>query len=1510
MTENIPSFKIKVNGLSGTYHFRYYYRSSDGVQHSVDMAQDGYYELPICYNVQSSSDGTNCGFANNGTDVITITQIPSFEGAFVTDGIDDLITSTKTVQEMGITDEITVVSMIHKISSDNNWSNLIGELKGNHTFVANRGINTDKTGIYGYTYNYNENAIVINNILGDKNDYIVRTSTSLGLDNKYYVTGFRSAGIIQNISQIAWYWTFIANRVLTTDEINQVIAYYNLDRTLKPDMLCNITKQGITNDNHADFNDKLIDYSGNGRDIQMYNLAWKGGSGIAAKKFETIKDYSIIPDEGLQELTIYNEFSFKIKSIRYADRYWAVQSLNKTDMSYPVTIITDKDIIWRNALNYTDADGVKGRVKKETNVPANTPTQVFIYGFNDFDISDDYTKVNCVAYATRKDITEFTVTFIPSCKGGLLLDGVNDFGKVTGLPIYKDYTVVADRELFNAIGCVLSNDNPGAFIFETSSASVYSFGEATTSLTIPTDKQIRYQTKYSYNGQNISIGAVKEGTSNMWLGTIRDNDARFRSAAIYSLMTFPYSMSEFLIERQLKKHKLGTLYPDMVEFRPVIKSNVLLDAKPTFVIRGTSTYLNAGDYVPENSRIWVSIKMNNIADRITKFTVNGKTIDIPENAYSEVTLQYDFPFVIDKSPQKISITIEQDENYVLFNPVINSNYDNYKLTFHLREYEKLINIGDYIPKGTYIRASLYLKNDIDELVTFTFNGVNIDYAKSPVLDTAYNIRQIYNYDSPQEVNITIDEYIRFEDIVQPYPVLLRFNDENGNEVSWGDKIKVGSSITRIGSAADSNLLPNIYNIFGLLLNDNQLTSSKVIVEKTMVFKAKSAYIFDNNEPKCILSPRLLRIPNSSYKILGYIPDISGHGNHGKINNSAYAGMSGANGYVENFTTWGVYNGAILTDNTIKTNSNFNPANSWVAYKSANTILNSFSVNITGIPEGGILKFRVNADTFIELSNGRNDLSFDNILITVSSGFRITKGANLDWSNLVIQQIGEYEGAYCLDGVDDFVTIPTLSSGGKQVLMKVNWNTIDSIIYDQRGIGGFAIYCSDYNNPSEPITVPAYRGRNAAGTTYIDGIRNEYIIASQLRNVTHNIVEILDTSYAAGNINPIIGKSYMNSNYGSLALYDFMLFDEISTDDKILELNEYVGIEAKVELPSYYWDNYGKTNLDEDRDIIQQRGVAVGDYDLTNYNHAYEGMSGYNGYPVVFGANKTWTNESNGYVTSITSNTIHITNVLNAGLALLYSYVKYNGNLQNIKEIPPFKIEIKGLEGRSKFIYKYLATSDATKETNLYLGNGTHELPKSFLPTEALVNDAVVGFSISPIEEGVTNFLSDITIEVLPEYENGLAYDGVSDFTDNKNIPILTDFTFIIKREILGLETNESMLVIKGDKVYNNGIGNAFILEHNSNGVNYVYSYGKLNQIKRDDSKIIYLTPESYNGNPIIKGENGDNLGLVLSRHWRGIIYKTILYSKTMSLLEINFLKNLMERDGIIDLNNPIFIQDE
>lgn len=92
----------------------------------------------------------------------------------------------------------------------------------------------------------------------------------------------------------------------------------------------------------------------------------------------------------------------------------------------------------------------------------------------------------------------------------------------------------------------------------------------------------------------------------------------------------------------------------------------------------------------------------------------------------------------------------------------------------------------------------------------------------------------------------------------------------------------------------------------------------------MVFTCTATWIFDDNEPNCILSPRLLRIPNSSYKILRHIPDISGHGNHGVIYNSAYAKGSGINGYVENFNDWRISKSPVKiekTDSIVATNNN-------------------------------------------------------------------------------------------------------------------------------------------------------------------------------------------------------------------------------------------------------------------------------------------------------------------------------------------------------------------------------------------------------------------------------------------------------------------------------------------------------------------------------------------------------------------------------------------------------------
>lgn len=670
MTKNIPSFKIKVSGLSETYHFRYYYRDNNGVQHSVNMAKDGNYELPICYNVQNSSDGTNCGFANNGSDIITVEILPAFEGALVTDGINDIIASIKTLEEWNIGDKgITIVSMIHQINTNSNNFITTNNIRTDNKVIGRNIVsNIEKTGIYGwYKENIQSDTInVINNILGDKNDYISHSSPSTNINpinnSKFYVQGYAIENGFAEISSIAHYWTFAVLGKATEDEINLIIGNYNLDRSLKPDILCNIGKQGITNDNHADFNDKLVDYSGNGRDIQMYNLAWKGGSGIAAKPFETIKDYTIVPDEARQKLTIYNEFSYKIKSDT-KNRYWAVQSIIKEAVSYPITIITDKDCVWVNSTVFTNSEGNKESIRKEYPVLANTPTQVLACGIDQFEYPEGINPTTGVSYVYLKYAGEITVTFIPSCKGGILLDGVNDFGQFVGDLGLKDYTLIMNRAYNNLINnqvpLISSNivEDQTPFIVEHwntgSNAISFSYGASrTTDIPLDINKKIVYQSTYSYMGYVIPKGNAISTGNGITLGKF-GNGVQYSAICLWSLMLFPYSMSKFLIERQLKKHKLGTLYPDMVEFRPVIKSNASYD---NIVFYYKNEKVENGTYLTVGSSIGMHIRLSSSpVNEIKSITINGipatfKFHDANNNIY-----QYDFNLT-SKSPQKINIT--------------------------------------------------------------------------------------------------------------------------------------------------------------------------------------------------------------------------------------------------------------------------------------------------------------------------------------------------------------------------------------------------------------------------------------------------------------------------------------------------------------------------------------------------------------------------------------------------------------------------------------------------------------------------------------------------------------------------------------------------------------------------------------------------------------------------------------------------------------------------------------
>ena len=678
------------------------------------------------------NDGTALGNCN-----IVVRQIPEFQGAFVTDGIDDLITSTKTVQEMlGGSNEITVVSLITHISGT-----------GKYNIIGDGGIQVSDYS--GQTFMAGTSSS------GEK---IVELGDKEKLQAVQYTTFDSKLTIGLEDSSYAYYGTFVFNKEnVPVDWIHQVIAYFNLDRTLNPDILCDVKKQGITNENHAEFGDKLIDFSGNGRDIQLNNLAWKGGSGIAAKQYETFKDWTNTPYQ-TSTVTEIDEFTRVVDSTSNA--YW-VSMINRTSDFDKVhdsinIVLYQDDMLLVHECKYKIDENVTTKALYETlKSGVNTITLATIDKFTD--IPEDAEIMSLGEWVNPKSNKgSVKITLLPSYEGGVLLDGINDFGKVTGMPIYKDYTFIIDYERISYTsegwgGAIVSKSpiaNNGAFISMMANSAglnkqLFSFGGVTTFIKDDLSRILFWQTKYKSENTELTVGEGVDGDT-LWLGAVRDNDSRFFNGAIYSLMSFPYSMSEFLIERQLKKHKLGTLYPDMVEFRPIVKQDDRLKSITYYI---NQVGANIGQYYPIGSGLGIAVETVQ-PYMVKSLKVNGVNT-IPNADYKGFNATLDSKF-----PQKITMDIQVDSSLVQWNPVVESNVE-YSALGYLNYSHNLatIKVGDYISIGDTVAIRVVLGNTVDEVVNCKVNGQECEIVN--VSPRVFDCKFTLTSESPQKINITI-----------------------------------------------------------------------------------------------------------------------------------------------------------------------------------------------------------------------------------------------------------------------------------------------------------------------------------------------------------------------------------------------------------------------------------------------------------------------------------------------------------------------------------------------------------------------------------------------------------------------------------------------------------------------------------------------------------------------------------------------------------------------------------
>ena len=1491
--KRIPSFIINVNCSKSC---RYYYidknkpnvRTVFNLQQGVNAVPESYADL---YSGTKDEGAVNAiGFALDEGATLEVKQLSRYTGGLLTSGINGVgtfVESVKPFKEMvGDSQSVSIVSMISILEpisinyeiTINNVRAITNELYGRNVF---KGTEIDKTYIIGYYANLpssTNNIGIINNILGDDKDWTYQSGGNIVDTAKLSIQGFRgTSSMPYAMVRSVIYWNIVLKGKATIDEINQVIEYFNLDRpgvVVKPDILYDIKRQGITNDNHAEFEDKLKDFI-YGFDMQMYNMNWEGTSGINTYPVVfgsnktwyslTIKNYEYTLNPNIIHLThIDTAVSLQYT---YLKNNGVISNINREAPAFKlkVTGLNNNIYIYYRYLATSDATTISMYNIREDGI---------------YDIPKSYKVTNAMTLPTVftslgigntdgvfEHDCNLTLEILPDNEGALNLNGINNFGKVTNVPVWKDYTIASLRKWLSntngETGSILSKSiqgQDGAFIFEQTLSltskwtSTYNFGLVTSILSNSklNEKSLTYQTKYTYgiNEQVLQVGTGLD-TSRMWLGTIRDGDNRFSYISIWSAMLFRYTMSKFLLERQLKKYKIGSFYDKgMVIWRPEVTSN-------------NSNYV----FTPR-------IRMS---DGTIKALINGE--------YYNPT----------------------DANLVMDITVIGVN----------------------------------------EVTDLTINKQSYKPIQYP---TYWRVEIPFPTKSPQRISITIEEYVRYESIVQPYPVMFKLVDKDTNKkYTWGDKVKVGSTI-KVNSIIYN--YQTLWSIHGYLIgNDpktysyNEIINKDIVVTKPLSFSCIKKWLLFTAEPLFVYDPAIFT--NNAIKTLGYLPDISGQNRHLKLYNFSYEGMSGKDGYpvvLGNQKTWNYLRpendnwkyDLSSTSITIYKALNTAALLFTIIRQSGGTIksisIPSFKVNIRGLQNEENIRYRYisndNPSTYTDITITKNGeyelpacvpLQSDSTIPDAFIGFQVKLNNNESVKGLIIEILPDYKDSLYFNGITNAASVLNLDHGGKCLVTKINYkfNQESICIYDQRkntleeNNKKFALLATQQSDI-------AY-GNGLEGNTYINNVLNNYVKSSELENVEH-VATLVSSVVTDSNTNtPLFGRNVSNQHYAQFAMYRTILLPEVPNAADRAILNKWCGLPTGyLPKPEYYWDVTGKSNSDTaTRNTIKNLGTAkpvasTSDedaYSLENKNVAYEGMSGYNGYPVVFGANKTWeTYATYNFTSTINDNKLHITKVLNSN-GLIFSYVKRNDELLNIKEIPSFKIKVTGLEGESKLLYFYLSEENAANITILTLENGVHKIPKSLIPTNALPNSTWIGFKITSIQEGVSSFDCDITLEILPEYPNGLCLDGITNYVECANVPAFTDYTYIIKFKDFDDNLYNSCVQYKGP--YKQG-GSAFVQDYISTDyLKYQLSFGGSNKISNTIS-VGFCTKTNYNGSTINSGTNSDGLGIVIGKwalYRKMIFYKEMLWSKSINnTYHINMLRNLINNGGIIDLNDSIFDQ--
>lgn len=285
--------------------------------------------------------------------------------------------------------------------------------------------------------------------------------------------------------------------------------------------------------------------------------------------------------------------------------------------------------------------------------------------------------------------------------------------------------------------------------------------------------------------------------------------------------------------------------------------------------------------------------------------------------------------------------------------------------------------------------------------------------------------------------------------------------------------------------------------------------------------------------------------NEILKSNPYLQDFSGNNRPLKLNNFLFSAMSGVGGYDISSTNI-IPDRAVVTvtDNRIiHITSKLSTTNNMVNIVPSNSTP-THKFKVTGLQDGRQVSLVNRNGGFYTFDNGEHEVTLSYPEGTESLYNAIGVTGDAGDMDVTIEFIPKYPNALVTDGVDDYGQVQNLQQGVKMLFYTCNNFRLGQQLYDQRKFGYDNVTSSYFSIFAESNSI-AYNARNVDGSTYIDGVLNETIIADNLLEKKAIITIVNGSADSEKTGTPSFFSLYNNLGYfGTLAFYNSIGFDAV------------------------------------------------------------------------------------------------------------------------------------------------------------------------------------------------------------------------------------------------------------------------------------------------------------------------------------------------------------------------------